>query len=226
MYPLYSSRWRDLFGYGQLKTELRLKKLPVHPYASLRFVGDERRTTGGISPQNLSESAFITGVGVGYAILARRHWDGLKRESAYSYLNGTHLADYRGGVSYAKTFGESMAAEHSGWFVETLADSVFVSRFDNDLINYSQNKVGFTSALGGFKVQAFWSDNLTFDVKKQYWANFVETGPGFRFHPPGTPASLAITVAGFAAVYLVNEGNPRGPNFYDFRAGIWYAFTK
>ena len=58
-YPLYSSRWHDVFGYGQLKTELRLKKFPVHPYASLRFVGDERRTTGGVSPQNLRRARSL-----------------------------------------------------------------------------------------------------------------------------------------------------------------------
>jgi Tfp pilus assembly protein PilF len=225
MYPLYSSRWHDLFGYGQLKTELRLKKFPLHPYASLRFVGDERRTTGGVSPQNLSESAFIVGVGVG-----TQPWRGVtgwfEAGISNSYLHGTHLPDYRGGASYSKTIGKSLTAESGGWFVETLADSVFVSRFDNDLMNYSQSRMGFTSALGGFKVQTFWSANLTFDVKKQYWANFVETGPGFRFHPPGTPASLAITLGGVRGSYLTNVSNPRGPNFYDFRVGIWYALTK
>jgi tetratricopeptide (TPR) repeat protein len=225
MYPLYSSRWHDLFGYGQLKTELRLKKIPVHPYVSLRFVGDVRRTTGGISPADLSESAFILGVGV-----ATETWHGatgwFEAGISNSYLHGTHLPDYRGGLSYAKTFGRSLTAERGGWFVETVGDSVFVSRFDNDLMNDSQNKMGFTSALGGFRVQTFWSNNITFDAKKQYWANFVETGPGFRLHPPRTPASLAITVGGFRGVYLVNVSNPRGPNFFDFRAGIWYAFTK
>ena len=25
--------------------------------------------------------------------------------------------------------------------------------------------------------------------------------------------------------YLVNSGNPRGPNFNDIRAGVWYAFS-
>jgi len=93
-------------------------------------------------------------------------------------------------------------------------------------MNYSQNRMGLTSVIGGFKFQTYWNNNLTFDVKKQYWANFVETGPGFRFHPPRTPASLAITLAGVRGVYLRNEGNPRGPNFFDFRAGIWYAITK
>jgi hypothetical protein len=146
--------------------------------------------------------------------------------SSIGYLTGIPSKDIRGGVSYSRTYGTSIAAEHSGWFLETLADSVFISRFDDDLINYSQNRVGYSSSLAGFKIQPFWSNNLTFDVKRQYWANFVETGPGFRFHPPGAPPSLAITVGVVHGVYLINEGNPHGPNFNDFRAGIWYAFTK
>jgi tetratricopeptide (TPR) repeat protein len=225
VYPLYSSRWHDLFGYGQLKTELRLKKFPLHPYVSVRFVGDQRHNTGGVSPQNLSESAFIAGVGV-----ATQTWRGatgwFEAGMSTSYLNGSRSADYRGGLSYSKTLGKSLLAEHSGWFVEAVADSVYVSRFDNDLLNYSQTKIGFTSAVGPFKVQTFWGNNLTFDVKRQYWANFAETGPGIRFHPPHTPPSLAITVAGVRGVYLRNEGNPWRPNFFDFRAGIWYALTK
>jgi hypothetical protein len=42
-----------------------------------------------------------------------------------SYLNGTHSADYRGGISFSRTIGASIAAEHSGMFLETLGDSVF-----------------------------------------------------------------------------------------------------
>jgi Flp pilus assembly protein TadD len=225
VYPLFSSRWSDLFGYGQLKTEMKLKKLPFRPYATVRFVGDARRETGGVSPQSLSESAFIIGVGV-----ATQQWRGamawFEAGSSMSYLNGSRSADYRGGVSYSRTIGKSIAAEGSGFFLETLGDSVFISRFDNDLLNYSQSRVGFTSSVGAFKVQTFWSNNITFDVKKQYWANFAETGPGFRFHPPNTPPSLAITLGAVRGVYLRNEGNPHGPNFYDFRAGFWYALTK
>lgn len=225
IYPLYSSRWSDLFGYGQLKTEMRLKKLPFRPYVSLRLAGDARRTTGGISPQSLSESAFIMAGGI-----ATKQWRGgmawFEAGKATSYLNGTGWRDYRGGVSFSRTMGRSLAAEHGGMFVETLADSVFISHFSNDLLNISQNKFGYTNVWGGFKTQTFWSTNLTFDAKKQYWANFVETGPGFRFHPPGLPNSVAITVSEVRGVYLRNEYNPRRPNYYDFRAGVWYAFTK
>jgi hypothetical protein len=45
-------------------------------------------------------------------------------------------------------------------------------------------------------------------------------------HLPNTPPSLAFTIVAVRGVYLINEGNPRRPNFNDFRAGVWYAFTK
>jgi len=51
-------------------------------------------------------------------------------------------------------------------------------------------------------------------------------GPGFRVHPPGAPAPMWFNVSVTRGVYLVNEGNPRRPNFNDVRLGIWYAFTK
>ncbi len=73
LYPLYSSRWSDLFGYGQVKTELRVKAVPLHPYASIRLAGDVRRTTSGPLPRSLSESAFITSPGRGDKYVAWSH---------------------------------------------------------------------------------------------------------------------------------------------------------
>ena len=63
-------------------------------------------------------------------------------------------------------------------------------------------------------------------MKRQYWANFVETGPGVRLRLPFMPKSMSLTLSVVRGVYLVNEGNPRRPNFNDLRAGVWYAFTK
>jgi tetratricopeptide (TPR) repeat protein len=226
MYPLYSSRWSDLFGYGQIKTEMRVKRLPVRPYVSARFVGDARRTTGGVSPQSLSESAFILGVGA-----STRPFHGalgwFEAGTAIGYLyGGQRWRDYRGGVSYARGRGATLAADHGGLFYELTADGVYVSHFANDEINCSQSKFGYTSVLGPVKMQSFWAANGDLDVKRQYWANFVETGPGLRFHLPGMPKSMSLTLNAVRGVYLVNEGNPRRPNFNDFRAGVWYAFTK
>ena len=225
LYPLASSRWGDIFGYGQIKTELRVKALPLHPYVSLRLAGDVRRTTGGPLPQGLSESAFIAALGV-----ASNTWHGatawFEAGTAISYLNASHWSDYRGGVSYTHTLGASLGAERSGWFLETTADSVYISHFDEDLINYAQSRFGYTATRAGVHAQAFWHQNFTFDLKQQYWANFMETGPGFRIHPPGLPPPMWINVSAIRGVYLRNEGNPGRPNFNDFRIGIWYAFTK
>jgi Tfp pilus assembly protein PilF len=225
IYPLYSSRWSDLFGYGQMKTELRVKKLPIHPYLSVRYVGDVRRVSADITPQSLSESAFVVGAGV-----ATQQWHGavgwFEAGEAFSYLRNQRWKDLRGGISYSRTTGAALGGEKTGMFLETTADSVFVSHFQNNLINYSQNKVGYTVGAGPLRAQAFWAANVVFDVNRQYWANFSETGPGIRFHPPGLPKGANITVNAIHGVYLKNEGNPRRPNFNDFRVGLWYAFTK
>ncbi len=40
------------------------------------------------------------------------------------------------------------------------------------------------------------------------------------------PTGMYVTVNLLRGAYLVNQGNPRGPNFYDLRMGVWYAFTR
>ncbi len=225
VYPLFSSRWNDLFGYGQIKTEFRLKKLPLHPYASVRYMGDARGVGINYKPLALSESAFVMGAGVATSSFhGALGW--FEAGSAVSYKYGDLWRDLRGGVTWSRARGASLGGDSSGAFLETTADSVFISRFNNNLINYSQNKLGYTGAVGGLRMQAFLSGAVTFDRQRQYWANFVEVGPGIRFHPPGMPRSLLLTLSGVHGVYLVNLNNPRRPNYNDFRAGVWYAITK
>jgi len=225
MYPLFSSRWSDLFGYGQVKTELRVKALPLHPYGSVRLAGDIRQVTGGPVAQSLSENAFVVAAGV-----ASNTWRGatawFEGGEAIQYLHGAHWKDFRGGLSYSRTRGASLSGEQTGWFLETTVDSVYISHFDEDFMNYGQGRAGYTKAVAGVRTQVFWNQNLTFDAKRLYWANFIEMGPGFRVHPPGAPAPMWFNVSVTRGVYLVNEGNPRRPNFNDVRLGIWYAFTK
>ena len=61
MYPLFSTRWNDLFSYGQVKTELRTR-LPFRPVRQRSASSATRASTiGGVSPQYLSESSFIRG---------------------------------------------------------------------------------------------------------------------------------------------------------------------
>jgi hypothetical protein len=72
----------------------------------------------------------------------------------------------------------------------------------------------------------FMNADVTQDTLRQYWANFVEAGPGVRLHLNGTPPALVISVSLLRGVYTHNEDNPRRPNFVDVRAGFWYACTR
>jgi len=226
MFPMYSTRWSDLFSYAQVKSELRWR-FPVHPYLSVRFIADTRGTTGpvggGMMPQYLSESAVIPGIG-----LATNVWHGLMgwAEAGESFGYRTHhiLPDYRGGVSFTKGFGHLLKSKTGGLFFETNDDGIFVRRFDNDFLFYSQNRAGYTPALGPLQTQFYWNFNLTTDMKREPWANFFETGPGLRFRVSAMPSSLYLTVNYLRGTYTV-PGDPNGPTFNDLRAGFWYALT-
>ena len=104
---------------------------------------------------------------------------------------------------------------------------MFLSRFRNDLITYGQMRQGYRlPQLGPLRAQVFWNSHLTFDRRREYYANFVEFGPGFRFRVPHVQPPLDVTISGFRGVYLINAFNPRRPNFYDLRIGLWYALAR
>jgi Flp pilus assembly protein TadD len=237
IYPFFSTRWHDAFGYGQVKTELRLGHLPIRPYLSIRLDGDLKGnigpTAGSINPQYLSESSLIFAVGA-----ATTPWRGIngwfEAGESVNYLpsrtdEGRIIPDYRGGISGSKGFGHLMNSS-KGLYFETNNDMVFVSRFQDDLLFYSQNRGGYTFAalegFGGFQSQLYWNVNATGDRLRQYWANFAETGPGLRFRFRDLPKSLLFSVNFLRGAYLVNLDNPRRPNFFDLRVGLWYAFTR
>ena len=236
IYPFFSTRWHDAFGYGQVKTELKLGKFPLHPYISTRFVGDTRDTAGSTlsnpNPQYLSETSFIFALGVSST---PRHgtttW--FEAGEAMKYLTsrtdvGAMIPDYRGGIAYAKGFGHLLGGG-SGLFFETNDDGIFVSRFQDDMLLYAQDRGGYTFArsesLGGLQAQLYWNFNGTVDRLEQYWANYVESGPGVRFRFQALPKPMLFSVNFLRGVYTINQNNPRRPNFFDLRAGFWYAFT-
>ncbi len=224
LYPIFSSRWHDLFSYGQVRTEVR-SRLPILPYVSIRFVGDSRGAIGAALPQYLSESSFILAAG-----LRTVPWRGVtawfEAGSAIGYRSGHMLPDYRGGVSAARAVGSALPGESSGWFAATTLDGVFLSRFGKDLLLYSQSRLGYSAGPRTFRSQVYGNANLTADNQRQYWANFVETGPGIRFASSLLPSSVYLTCDLLRGAYLVNSGNPRRPNFNDFRVGFWYAFSR
>ena len=65
--------------------------------------------------------------------------------------------------------------------------------------------------------------SITADAQHQYWANYVETGPGARFRFDKSPVLYSVSL--LRGAYLVNQYNPRRPNYTELRVGLWYAFT-
>jgi tetratricopeptide (TPR) repeat protein len=230
--PTFSTRWHDLFAYAQAKTELRLPGWWLHPYASVRFIGDTEGAVNvaNLGPEYLSERSVILGLGV-----ATDAWHGANgwfeageslRYSPTAADPGRVVPDYRGG---GKGWGGLLARGARGWFAETNDDGVYVSRFAHDTLLYSQNRTGYTFRSlesGGFHAQLYWNGNVTVDALGQYWANYAETGPGVKFRFEGLPAPVSFSVNALRGAYLVNQGNPRRPNFTDVRVGIWYALTR
>ncbi len=153
--------------------------------------------------------------------MARHYSVGRSRHRHQLCRKRRALPDYRGG-SPGRTPGVTRWLPNPPAFLlETNADEVFVSRFNNDFLTYSQTRVGFTLRPCAIPVNA----NVTVDSKQQYWANFVEAGPGVASACPILRNRLLFSVNGLRGVYLVNADNPRTPNFYDLRAGFWYAIT-
>lgn len=228
--PMFSSRWQDVFAYSQIKTEINLGSIPLKPYFTARLLADargiERARTTTANPQYLSESAAILGVGIATPV---KHgvsgW--FEAGTALSFRNRPDqpraAPDFRGGLVIARLIGTPLGSEKTGWFAETANDIVFVSRFANDVVFVNQNKIGWTLARD---LQLFTSINGNTDMKSQYWANFVELGAGLRTRWSGLPPNVHFTVQGLRGVYTRNEGNPRRPNYFDFRAGFWYAITR
>ena len=231
MYPMYSSRWNDLFSWAQYKTELYPSRT-IYPYVSTRFAGDARRTAlipnASLTPAWLSESAIILAAGV-----STRSFHGIRAwgEAGYgfSYLKQGDAPrirpDIRGGISAARSLGRNFGTKH-GIFEETNADFLYISRFDRDSILYAQNRAGYTlPVLGPLQIQLTWNLNVTADIRRFGWANTFESGPGIRLKLTSLPRPIVVTVDALSGRYTVLD-NTRPPEYSDLRIGLWYAFSR
>jgi tetratricopeptide (TPR) repeat protein len=234
--PFYSTRWSDVFAYAQAKAEFRTFKWRIRPYLSVRFDGDAQgggTREPGVLPAQLSEHAVLLAAGLSAPL--GHGWTGwVESGGAFQYAGvqpgrSGVSPDTRGGFAYGKGWGRLLGTTSHGWFAETTLDAVYFSAFQNDAMGVSQNRGGWTfKAWGerGLQAQALVNVNLTVDALSQYWANFVEAGPGVRLRWSGLPPGLRVGADWVRGVYLRNEGNPGRPNFFDFRVGAWYAFTR
>jgi tetratricopeptide (TPR) repeat protein len=241
--PMYSSRWNDVFTYGQIKRSILIPGLGhfnklVSFYVSTRFTGDAK--TGLISqsvqsPQNLSESAFIVGVGA-----ASKTWHRLtgwvEAGESIRYIDlknvGAAIPDYRGGVNFARGFGSLLGSTKAGFYYETTGDAIYVSRFGKDWLFYSQNRAGRTRPLGdGTTLQLLFTGNLVADAQRQPWANTMEFGPGIKYRPHFFPRNVYFSTdflggARLIDAYNLSTGRKLSTYYNDIRVGFWYAITK
>jgi tetratricopeptide (TPR) repeat protein len=233
MLPMYSSRWNDVFSYAQWKRTLPLPEHWFSLYVSARFVGDLTSSLprGSGTPLYLSDSAVIAGIGI-----SSKTWHHMtswaEAGESMKYLPfrrdvGNAVPDYRGGVSFAKGFGHLLGGPAAGPFFETTADAVFISRYDKDWIFSSQNRTGWSfRTTEGTSAQVLWNLIGTHDLKNQYWAETVETGPGVKLRFSWMHPGVYFSTDFLHGVYTNNENNPRRPNYNDVRVGFWYAFSK
>jgi tetratricopeptide (TPR) repeat protein len=232
MYPFYSRRFSTAFGYAQAKTEFRIGRLPLKPYVSLRLAGDVRRRAGGSSPSLLSESALIAAAGASARLDHGVTLWGEAGES-FSYLGVTPdgvpraAPDYRGGANWFRARGSTLGGDEAGLFYEANVDLVYVSRFNDDVLAYSRFRPGYRLPNRGLlRSQIYWNWNVTADTSREYWGNYVETGPGFKLRVPAVAPPMDLSVDFVRGVHLSNRGNERGPNYFDLRIGVWYSFTR
>jgi hypothetical protein len=232
MYPFYSRRFSTVFGYAQVKTEFRIGRSPVKPYVSLRLAGDVRRRAGGTSPSLLSESALIAAVGANARLDHGLTLWGEAGES-FSYVDAPRegvpraAPDYRGGANWFRARGAALGDDEPGTFYEANVDVVYVSRFNDDVLTYTQFRPGYRLPNRGLlRSQIYWNWNLTADTSREYWGNYVETGPGFKLRVPAVAPPMNLSVDFVRGVHLSNRGNERGPNYFDLRIGVWYSFTR
>jgi len=234
--PFYSSRWGDAFVYGQGRAEWRPTSKQVWLYGSFRIIGDSggsahALSAGGGLPPALSERTMILGGGILWKLTHRLHlWGEAGEAYRYADVHGVTYRfrpDYRGGFSYLKGWGKLMGSKRGGWFSEVSLDGFYVSRFDNDLLLYPQARAGYTLKLfgAGPQLQLLMNLNLTKDRNGEYWGNVIEAGPGLRLRWPGLPAGMSFRVDLFRGAHLDNSRNPLGPNYWDLRAGLWYAMV-
>lgn len=233
--PLHSTRWGTTFSYAQAKLEWFTHRLPVVPYASLRFVGDTTGAVGAADPQFLSENSFILGIGA-----RTRSWKNTlawgEAGSTMAYLaskrreTGRFLPDYRGGLSHFQLFGTSLLSNEAGAFAETMNDLVYIHRFDRDTLAISRNRLGRhfgrINALGGLQLQAFLNVNLNADFKRQAWANFIEAGPGVRLRWAWMPPSVSFSVSYLRGHHSIRRLDERSNTYTDIQAGFWYAASR
>jgi tetratricopeptide (TPR) repeat protein len=213
--PLYSTRWHSAFAYGQTQVAFRLSRLPIEPYLSVRFAADFGARN---APLPLSERAITPAAGI-----RTKPWRGVTSWfEAGGNAGNTRGGDLRGGLAHSKGLGAVIGAEAPGWFYLTENSVNYASRFAHDTLFATRNRAGW----GGRQFELGWLFAAGTDTRREYWANYYETGPSLRWRAPRLPANITFFAELVRGANPIVEGNPRGPRYHDARIGVWYAIRR
>ncbi len=173
-----------------MKTELKLRRLPIHPYVSVRL--DRRRSRKHrahrrqLQPAISCRKARLSSRSERLPLPGTAITSWFEAGEAVKYLPGrtdvgAMIPDYRGGLSYGKGFGHLMGGSR-GFYVETNDDGVFVSRFQERSCCCTRRiapaiRWRLWRRFGGLQAQLYWNVNGTADSLHQYWANYVGNRP-------------------------------------------------
>ena len=220
-----------LFTYGQLKTEFRTRQAALPP---LRLRPLRRR------PAPAAQSSARPAVPLRVVIHPRRRrrhtgvegrrWPGAKRGPRSATSSATTSAAWCPTTGAAlptdAAVGRGIGSESAGAFFELNLDGIYVSRFNNDLLGLHADAHRLdTPARSGADANL---RERECDGRRQAASlgQLRRVGPGVRLRAESMPPGLYFTVNYLRGRYTLREGNPYAPFYNDFRAGLWYAFTR
>ena len=170
---------------------------------SVRFIGDTRGAVelANLGPQYLSERSVDSGARARDPNLARG--DGLVRSRRIAALcaHGDRSGPRRAGLSRRSVLCEGRwesAGERTRTACSRKPTTTAFSSAASATIRCCIRRIApatrcaSSESFGGFHAQLFWNWNATADALGQYWANYVETGPGVRFRFEGMRAAAVF----------------------------------
>jgi hypothetical protein len=99
--------------------------------------------------------------------------------------------------------------EKTGFFVDTSADGLYMSRFDKDYLLYGQSRAGYVVSRA-----ALFERQSNRRREEPNLGNFAETGPGVRVSSALLEKSKWITANWLHAIYLIG-------NHSTFPMSVW-----
>ncbi len=211
----------------------RLGNLPVSAYLSTRFDGDARVTTGPVAGGMTAAAVFIggfvhPGLRAGQPSMARSDRLGRGRAKPLSISTSSHEAHDsrlpRRRVLCARVSGTACRRPRApSPKPTTTASSSAASTTTCCCTRRTAPATHSRSTWASAAVLLERQRDRRY-ATGQYWANYVETGPGcgFKFRRAATPA-----VFGERAARSLSDqrGQSAAAELFDLRVGFWYAFT-